>query len=76
MGSVWQSECVPEPDPENSRCHHRAPARHRKPSMWYRIIPARREMIVPVSAANHLRGSLSRLAPLGRWRLGFAGWRA
>jgi hypothetical protein len=33
-------------------------------------------MIVPVSAANHLRGSLSRLAPLGRWRLGFAGWRA
>src|SRR5689334_14816532 len=40
MGCVWQSDYAPEPRSADARTHHRAPARHRKPSLLRRAATA------------------------------------
>lgn len=72
MGCVWQSEYAPEPRFGDVRAHHRAPARHRKPSLWRRAAVAAATVSEPflavATARYRLRFSSGRLAPLARWR--------
>ena len=68
MGSAWHPESGEETKPENFRFYHRAPARHRKPSMWHRFAPSRRTIVAPVAGGSRSRLGLGKLAPLARWR--------
>jgi len=66
MGCVWQSEYAPEPRYADTRGHHRAPARHRKPSVWRRAATAPGPLVM--AAIGRIRWDPGRLAPQARWR--------
>src|SRR6266478_9248119 len=66
MGCVWQSEYAPEPRSADARAHHRAQARHRKPSVWRRAATAPGPLVV--AAIGRIKWVPGRLAPQARWR--------
>src|SRR5229473_1568750 len=59
MGCVWQSEYAPEPRIADARAQQRAPARHRKPSLWRRAAASGPVLIL---AAGRIRWNPGRLA--------------
>ncbi len=68
MGCVWQSEYAPEPRRGDAKGYHRAPARHRKPSVWRRAGRSVRPLLAATSAIGRPRVHLGRLSLLARWR--------
>ena len=66
MGCVWQSEYAPEPRYADARALQRAPARHRKPSLWRRAATVPGPVVM--ATIGRVRWNPGRLAPQARWR--------
>ena len=68
MGCVWQSDYAPESRFGDIRVHHRAPARHRKPSLWRRASVAFGPFLALAASRYRVRWDSARLAPQVRLR--------
>jgi hypothetical protein len=66
MGCVWQSDYAPEPRFADAKAQSRAPARHRKPSLWRRVTAVSGPVLALTS--GWIRWDPGRLAPQARWR--------